>query len=304
MSSILLVLIGSVELGVIYAIMSLGVFISFRTLNTADLTVDGSFTLGAAGSAMLCLAGHPVLGLLVAFIIGCGAGAITSLLNTKLGIQALLAGILMMLGLYSINLRIMGKPNVPLSGVNVTTIYTAVANWRIGVSGFAIGKLVISVIVLVVIVVLLWLFLKTKLGFALRATGDNEDMVRSSGVDTDIMKLLGMAISNGLVALSGGMIAQYQKFSDISMGTGMVVIGLASVIIGEVVFGTKSLGRRIIAVSLGSVVYRLIIAIALQLGMPATDLKLVSAVIVAIALAAPYLGKKFKLKAGKKSNAN
>ncbi|MDR2606479.1 MAG: ABC transporter permease [Oscillospiraceae bacterium] len=302
MSSILLVILGSVELGVIYAIMSLGVFLSFRTLDTADLTVDGSFTLGAACSAMLCLAGHPFLGLIAAFVIGCGAGAVTSLLNTKLGIQALLSGILMMLALYSVNLRIMGKPNVPLSGINVTTIYTSVANWRIGENGYAIGKLVISVGILVAIVALLWLFLKTKLGFALRATGDNEDMVRSNGLDTDLMKLLGMALANGLVALSGGMIAQYQKFSDISMGTGMVVIGLASVIIGEVVFGTKSLGRRIIAVSLGSVVYRLIIAVALQLGMPATDLKLVSAVIVAIALAAPYLGK--KLKAGKKFNAN
>lgn len=285
---LLTVILGSVELGLIYAIMSLGVFISFRTLDTPDLSVDGSFPLGASVSAVLCIAGHPVLGLVIAFAAGLAAGAVTSLLNTKLGIQALLAGILMMLGLYSVNLRVMGnRPNLPLSKTG--TIYTLLADWRF-------GKLAISLAVLALVIIILVLFLKTKLGFCLRATGDNDNMVRASGVDTDTMKLIGMAISNGLVALAGGMIAQYQKFADISMGTGMVVIGLASVIIGEVIFGTKSLVRRLIAVALGSIVYRLVIALALQLGMPPTDLKLVSAVIVTIALASPILARKIRMR--------
>lgn len=285
-------LLGSGELGIIYAIMALGVFISFRTLNTPDLTVDGSYVLGAAVCAIVTADGHPFLGLFIAFLAGAIAGATTSLLNTKMGIQPLLSGILVMFGLYSINLWVMGsKPNVSLN--NTTTIFDLPILKGLG----KYDEITVSLILLVVILFVLYFFLKTRFGFVLRATGDNEHMVRASGVDTDSTKLFGLALSNGLVGLTGGMIAQYNGFADIQMGTGMVVIGLASVIIGEVVFGTKSLLRRLIAVTLGSVLYRIIIALAFEMNMPATDLKLVSAIIVALALSAPKIGGVFtKLK--------
>lgn len=278
----LLQLQGSLELGIIYAIMALGVFISFRTLNMPDLTVDSSFTLGAAFSAVLCVSGHPVLGLLAAFAAGCAAGSITALLTTKLKIQPILSGILMMLALYSVNLKVMGnKANIPLSRVlKIPTIFTPFYETALQ---DAIA-LILSSAILAIILMLLYYFLRTKFGLVLRATGDNDKMVRAYGVDTDFTTLVGLALSNGLVAVSGALIAQYQAFADVSMGIGMVVIGLASVIIGEVIFGTRSLFRRLLAVILGAVAYRVIIAVALRLGMPPTDLKLVSAFIVAIAL--------------------
>ena len=274
-----LVFKGSMELGIIYAIMALGVFISFRTLNMPDLTVDGSFVSGAAVSAVMCTQHAPFLGLLLAFVAGCAAGCITALLHTKLRIQPLLSGILTMLALYSLNLKIMSnRANIPL--INVKTIFSGLES----VLGSDYGKIVVAMIILAVTVVLLYLFLKTKLGFVLRATGDNAQMVRALGVNTDFTVLLGLAVSNGLVGLSGAIIAQDQSFVDISMGTGMVVIGLASVIVGEVIFGTATLRRRLLAVILGAILYRLVIAIALELGMPSQDLKLVSAAIVALAL--------------------
>lgn len=278
----LLLLQGSLELGIIYAIMALGVFISFRTLNMPDLTVDSSFTLGAAFSAILCVSGQPVLGLILAFVAGCAAGSITALLTTKLRIQPILSGILMMLALYSINLKVMGnKANIPLSkALNVSTIFTPFYDTMLK----SYIAMILSTVILVLVLILLFTFLKTKFGLVLRATGDNDKMVRASGMDTDFTTIAGLSLSNGLVALSGALIAQYQAFADVSMGIGMVVIGLASVIIGEVIFGTKSLLRRLIAVVLGAVLYRFILAIALRLGMPPTDLKLISAVIVTIAL--------------------
>lgn len=280
---------GSVELGIIYAIMALGVFISFRTLNMPDLSVDGSFVLGAAVSAVLTLKGQPFLGLGIAFIAGCGAGSITALLHTKLKIQPLLAGILTMLALYSLNLKVMsGRANIPL--LNKTSVFTLFE----GMFG-DYNKLVFSLALLAVILFLLFLFLKTRLGFVLRATGDNDHMVRALGVNTDFVILVGLALSNGLVAVAGALIAQSQSFVDIGMGIGMVVIGLASVIIGEVVFGTSSLLRRLMAVILGSILYRLIIAVALEVGMPSTDLKLVSAVIVAIAMSMPILQQRLSV---------
>ncbi len=285
-----LALMGSIELGIIYALMALGVFISFRTLNMPDLTVDGSFVLGAAISAVMCTAGQPYLALPVAFTAGLLAGSVTAFLHTKLKIQPLLAGILVMLGLWSINLRVMsGKANIPL--INKTTVFSLVDNTPFA----AHPGLFIASLILIIILLLLFFFLKTELGLAIRATGDNRDMVRALGVNTNSTILIGMAVSNGLVALSGSLIAQYQSFADISMGTGMVIIGLASVIIGEVLFGTTSLLRRLIAVILGAILYRLVIALALELGMPATDLKLVSAVIVALALAMPVFKERFLL---------
>lgn len=293
-------LIGSVELGMIYAILALGVFLSFRTLNTPDLTVDGSIVTGAAASAMLCtLNVHPLLALAAAFIGGACAGAVTALLNTKLKIQALLAGILVMLGVYSINLRIMGgKANLPL--MKSETLYSKAGE----LFPAQYSKLIVGAVVLVIAVAIFFFFLKTRIGFALRATGDNEEMVRAAGISSDNMKLLGLAVSNGFVGLAGGLLAQYQGYCDIGMGVGMVVIGLASVIIGEVIFGTSNLLRRLIAVALGAVVYRLILAIALNFGMQATDMKLVSAVIVVIALSMGVLGETFSIRKKKRGAKN
>ncbi|HOB29608.1 MAG: ABC transporter permease [Dethiobacteria bacterium] len=282
--------LSSVELGVIYAIMSLGVFISFRTLNMPDLTVDGSFVLGAAVSAVLCTAGRPLAGIILALAAGALAGSVTALLHTKLKIQPILSGILTMLALYSINLKVMGnRANIPL--LNQKTIFN-LPEWMPGPDYAA---LIISLLLLFTVMILLYFFLKTKIGLVLRATGDNEQMVRALGVSTDLTKLIGLALANALVALSGALIAQYQSFADVGMGIGMVIIGLASVIIGEAIFGTSNLLRRLIAVILGSIVYRLAIAFALELGMPPTDLKLISAVIVCAALSMPTIKEQLSL---------
>ena len=277
-------LMSSVELGVIYAIMALGVFLSFRTLNMPDLTVDGSFVLGAAFSAVLCTAGYPLAGIALAIVAGALAGGVTALLHTKLKIQPILSGILTMLALYSINLKVMGgRANIPL--LHEKTIFTLLP-W---LPGLKHAVLLISLILLIAVALLLYLFLKTRLGLVLRATGDNEQMVRSQGVSTDLTKFIGLALANALVGLSGALIAQYQSFADVGMGIGMVIIGLASVIIGEAVFGTTGLLRRLFAVILGAILYRLVIALALELGMPPTDLKLISAVIVCLALSMPAI---------------
>lgn len=281
-------LLGAIELGTIYAVLALGVFLSFRTLNMPDLTVDGSIVTGMATAAVMCSAGiNPYISLVGAFIAGACAGFMTGILHTRLKIQAILAGILVMLASYSINLRIMGKtPNIPLT--KSETIY----NMADKILPSKYSGIVIGFIVLAVIILLLYLFLQTRLGFVFRATGDNEDMVRAAGVSGDNMKLMGLAISNGLVGLAGGMLAQNQAFADISSGTGMMIIGLASVILGEVVFGTRTLLRRLISASLGAILYRVIISQALYLGMESSDLKLVSAVIVAVALYLGILGEK------------
>lgn len=281
-------LLGSLELGMIYAVLALGVFLSFRTLNMPDLTVDGSIVTGMAISAVICAGGgHPLLALLGAFAGGCLAGLLTGLLHTRLKIQAILAGILVMMASYSVNLRIMGKtPNIPLT--KSETIYK-IAD-RLLPPQYA--GIVLNLVLLAVIIAVLYLFLQTRLGFVFRATGDNEDMVKACGVSCDSMKLLGLALSNGLVGLAGGMLAQNQAFADINSGVGMMVIGLASVILGEVIFGTKTLLRRLIAAALGAVVYRILMAQALYLGMETTDMKLVSAAIVAVALSLGLLGEK------------
>ena len=238
---------------------------------------------------MICsLGGNPVLALAVSFVFGAMAGIITALLNTKLKIQPLLAGILVMLGAYSINLRIMGnKSNIALTKSD--TIYKMTKEIFPG----TYTSLVLGILIVAVAITLLYFFLKTRLGFALRATGDNEDMVRASGISSDQMKVFGLSLSNGLVGLAGGLLAQYQSYADIGMGVGMVVIGLASVIVGEAIFGTRSLIRRLIAVALGAILYRLAIAVALAAGMPANDLKLVSALIVTVALALGVMGENF-----------
>lgn len=295
-------LLGAIELGTIYAILALGVFISFRTLNMPDLTVDGSIVTGMATSAVLCVAGvNPYVALVGAFAAGACAGLLTGFLHTKLKIQAILAGILVMLASYSINLRIMGKtPNIPLTKSD--TIYKMADQ----IMPSKYSGIILGIIILVVIIALLYMFLQTRIGFVFRATGDNEDMVRAAGVSGDTMKLLGLALSNGLVGLAGGMLAQNQAFADINSGTGMMVIGLASVILGEVVFGMSTLLRRLIAASLGAILYRIIISQALYIGMESSDLKLVSAIIVAMALYLGLLGErgaKIRKKRGKNEKA-
>ncbi len=281
-------IIGTFELGIIYGIMALGIFLSFRTLNMPDLTVDGSFVTGAAVSVVLSMNGHPFLGLILAFFAGGGGGCIAAFLHTKLKIQALLAGILAMLALYSINLKIMGgRANIAL--LNKPTVFSEFEKVFSG----DYSKLIIATLIMLILLVILFLFLNTRLGFLLRATGDNDQMVRALGVNTDMTIFVGLGVANAFVALSGALLAQYQSYVDVGMGVGMVVIGLASVIIGEVVFGISSLIRRLFAVVLGSCLYRLFIAFALELGMPANDLKLVSAIIVALAISAPVLKNHF-----------
>lgn len=272
-------LIGTVEQGLVYGVMALGVYITFRILDFPDLTVDGSFPLGAAVVARtISSGGSPLTGTLLAMVAGLLGGLTTGFLNTKLKISGLLAGILTMTALYSVNLRVMGRANIPL--LRKPTLI----NWFID-RGFA--PWVFFLIVLLLTKVLLDLFLKTEIGFALRATGDNEQMIRTCGVDTDSMKLLGLGLSNALVALSGALVAQYQGFADVGMGIGTVVSGLASVIIGQALVRFRGLGWATTGVIVGSVVYRLAIFAALRIGLAPTDLKLITAVLVVLALSAP-----------------
>ncbi|MFC4553668.1 ABC transporter permease [Georgenia faecalis] len=279
-------MITAVELGLIYAVMALGVYLTFRVLNFPDLTVDGSFTTGAATAAVLITNGtDPLLATAAAGVAGIGAGVITGLLHTKGGINPLLAGILTQIGLYSINLRIMGAANAPL--LRETTIFTPLR--EAGLLGGAVAIALLAAVVLVVKVALDW-FLHTDLGLALQATGDNEEMIRSFGVSTDRMKILGLALSNGLVGLAGATVAQYQGFADISMGIGLIVVGLASVILGQAVFGSRTVVISTLAVVLGAILYRVVIQLALQVGLNPNDMKLISALIVVAALVVPQWG--------------
>lgn len=285
-----LVVIGTIEQGLMYSIMVLGVYLTFRILDYADLTVDGSFTLGAATAATLITAGYnPWLATMIAFFAGTLAGTFTGILHTKFKITPLLSGILTMTALYSVNLRVMGKANISL--LRLRTVFSDFSELPFVNDDY--GVLILGLLAVIIIGVLVYLFLETEFGLAVRATGDNELMIRSLGVNTDIMKITGLALSNGLVAFAGSFVAQNQLFADISMGIGMIIIGLASVIIGEVLIGTSSIGRTVIAVLCGGVIYRGIIAIVLQLGLEATDLKLVTAFIVIFALISPQLKNKF-----------
>ncbi|WP_019423572.1 ABC transporter permease [Paenibacillus sp. OSY-SE] len=280
MSGFLMAMQKSVELGLLYAIMALGVYITFRILDFPDLTVDGSFTTGAAIAA-LCITSdiHPLIGTVLAFLGGGIAGMITGLIHTKGKINALLSGILMMIALYSINLRIMGKANIGI--VDTDTVLTPLSQ------GYTM-LIVMGVFALLVKFGLDW-FLRTEIGLSLRATGNNPRMIRSFGVHTDSTLILGVSLSNALVALSGALVAQSQGFADIQSGVGMIVVGLASVIIGEAIFGHRTIARATFAVLLGAVLYRVIVAIALRLQMNATDMKLLTAVIVIVALTLPMI---------------
>ncbi|HIW35753.1 MAG TPA: ABC transporter permease [Candidatus Treponema faecavium] len=287
----LLAVQGAVSQGVLWGIMTLGVYITFKILDFPDMTVDGSFALGGSVSAVMIVHGiAPGFSLIAAFAAGAIAGIVTGLLHTKLEIPGILAGILSMIALYSINIRVMGQANTPLLGL--TTLMTS---WE---TLFALDRnlssLIVGVIICAAVIAALYWFFGTEVGCAIRATGNNERMVRALGVDTDIMKIIGLALSDALVALSGGLVAQSQGYADVGMGTGTLVIGLASIIIGEVVFGRRvAFWYYLMSVVFGSIIYRLIIAIVLQLGLKSTDLKLLTAVLVVAALSVPVLSKKF-----------
>ena len=284
--------LSTVSQGLLWAIMALGVFLTFRVLDIADLSVEGTFPLGAAVAATLIDAGHSVwFAMLIALIAGCIGGTVTALLTTKLKIPALLSGILTMIGLYSVNLMIMGKANVPL--LRAETVFTLTEN-LFGISS-VVATLIVGLVATVIVGAIMYWFFGTVLGTAIRATGCNPQMARAQGINTNVMVILGLLISNGLVALSGALVAQSNGFADVGMGTGTIVIGLASVIIGEVLFGTRSFKNWLISVVLGSVVYRAVIAIVLELGMPPNDLKLFTAVLVAIALTLPLIKNKFAI---------
>lgn len=280
-------IIGSIQLGFLYAAMAMGVYISFRILNTADLTVDGSFTLGMAVAAMLTVSGHPYIGVLLAIICGALAGCVTGILQTVMKIHPILASILTMTGLYSVNIAIMeGKSNVSLVGQeNIFSSFQKLTE----IDGNTC-KTILPIIVCAIVLIIMIIFYKTRMGLAIRATGDNENMVESSSINANIYKCLGLAIANALVALSGAIITQYQSFSDVGSGSGMVVIGLASVIIGETLVGKRTVTIGFVSAIVGSVIYRIIIAIALKFDLfPSYALKIISAIIVVIALIIPNI---------------
>lgn len=281
----------ALELGCIYALVAMALYLSFRVLNIADMTTDGAFTLGCAVSATAAVAGHPVLGLLLAMAAGAAAGAITALLQTRLGVPSILAGIVTNTGLYTVNLAVMGfSSNVPM--LKTTTVFTMLEDL---LGKEAPVQLILAAVIAVAACAALVLFLGTRLGLSIRATGDNPDMVRASSINTAFTVLIGLCISNALTALSGAVLAQYQRSADINLGTGMVVIGLASLIIGETLFARGGLWTKAAAALAGSILYRFIIALALRANIPSECLKLLSAVIVGLAIAAPALREKAAL---------
>jgi putative ABC transport system permease protein len=302
-------LIGALTIGLILSLLALGVVISFRIFHFPDITADGSITLGAAVAAVLLAAGvNPLLATAAGCVSGMIAGATTGVLHTKFKIHGLLSGILVMTALYSINLHVMGKSNLPLASETTLATYAErigmrmlggaanfnLAGWEIGARDA--GVLALALAASAIIGWLMYLFFRTNLGTAMRATGDNDQMIRAMGVNHGNMLILGLMLSNGLIALSGALLAQYQGFADVQMGIGMVVWGLASVIIGEALTGTQHLGLTITGAVMGSVLFRLLIAIALRWGLNPNDLKLITAVFVFIALVLPNLLGKLKRK--------
>ena len=288
------VISSALELGFIYALVALALFLSYRVLNIADMTTDGAFTLGCAVSATIALTGHPLLALPAAMLAGAAAGFITALLQTKWGVPSILAGIITNTGLYTVNLAVMGfSSNVNL--MKADTIFTLCRDF-LG-SGY---KLILAAVITLSACVLMVLFLKTRLGLSIRATGDNPEMVRASSINTAFPVTVGLCVANSLTALSGAVLAQYQRTADINLGTGMVIIGLASLIIGETVFGRGGMWLKVAGVLLGSIVYRFVIAIALRLDLPSECLKLISAIIVGLAIALPAIRGSLQVRRQKK----
>lgn len=310
-------LIGSTTIGLILALLALGIFISFRIFDFPDITAEGSFTFGAATAASLIVAGmNPLMASFIAFLAGMAAGAVTGIIHTRFKINPLLAGILVMTALYSLNLHVMGKSNMPL--LSETTVFTWIENFSNTVSGVDSKTMIIGwevstrdlwtlfffSLAIAAFSFILWWFFKTNIGTAMRATGDNDQMIRALGVNTKTMIIAGIGISNGFIALAGAMLAQYQGFADVQMGIGMMVWGLASVIIGEAIINDNSLGFVIAGAVLGSILFRLLVAIALRWGLNPNDLKIITALFVFIALILPGIMKnKKKLTLKWKSNA-
>ncbi len=293
--------LGAVSQGLLWAILAIGVYIAFRILDFADMTSEGSFTLGGSVSAILIAGLHwnPFLSLIIAIFAGMLAGAVTGLLHTKLKIPAILSGILTMIALYSINLRVMGQANTSLLGQN--TVVSIIKDLfpsakTMGIKDSTLQTLVtigIGIVFCSMVIAFLYWFFGTEIGCTIRATGNNEAMVRAQGMNTDSMKILGLVLGNGLVALSGALVAQSQGYADVSMGIGAIVIGLASIVIGEVVRRKqRSFARKLTAIIIGAIIYRIIIALVLQIGLNTDDLKLLTAVVVAIALSVPVLKSK------------
>lgn len=290
--------IGAIELGLVYSLLAFGTYISFRILNVADLTVDGSFVLGAAVSAVFTFNDKPILGLILAIAAGALTGVVTASLQTKMGIQPILAGILTMTGLYSINLMVMGgKANIPL--LNKTNVFT-LAEAAFKSKSYKIFALLI--IVFSVFAILNWFF-RTQLGLSIRATGDNENMCRASSIDTDFVKIVGFAVANAIVALSGALVAQMQQSADVNMGAGMVVISFASIIIGSVIIKNKNITLGLISVIIGSLIYRFIIALILTTNFPPSYLKLISSLVVITALSFPNIKNKMEMNKMKRGRA-
>lgn len=300
-------LIGSFTIGLILALLALGIFISFRIFDFPDITAEGSFTFGAAtAAAMIASGANPLLASLVAFLAGMAAGSLTGIIHTRFKINPLLAGILVMTALYSVNLHVMGRSNIPL--LDKSTIFTWIEKFSANIYGDASKTMVIGweiatkdlwilflcFVGILTFSLILWWFFRTNIGTAMRATGDNSQMIRALGVNTKTMIIVGIAISNGFIALSGAMLAQYQGFADVQMGIGMMVWGLASVIIGESIINDTGLGFVIIGAVAGSILFRLLVAIALRWGLNPNDLKIITALFVFIALILPTVMKNKK----------
>ena len=298
-------ILGGVNQGFIWAILALGVYVSYRLLDFADLTCEGSVTFGASLAAMFIWKGVPaIVAVLLAFLGGMLAGAITGVLHTKLKIPPILSGILTMISLYSINIHIMslasgssGTANLSLLNYSKDTLYAQFKNL------FGMAKtpasLVLGILIAALVIVLMYWFFGTEFGCTIRATGTNANMCRAQGIDTDFTKIVGLALSNGLIALAGSLLCQYQSYSDVNMGVGSIVNGLASIIIGETLFAkAKNFAVRLIGIVAGAVIYRIVVAIVIYSGMPSTDLKLMTAVIVAIALSLPMVRRFFAKKNG------
>ena len=300
MMSLINALPGAVAQGLIWGIMAIGVYLTFRILDIADLTVDGSLGTGGAVCIMLMLSGHNVWTAMAgATIAGMAAGLATGILHTFMGIPAILDGILTQLGLYSINLKTMGKSN---QAINVDKFDLLVSLRFIRKVPFYKNTILIVAIAIIVLIVVLYWFFGTELGCSLRATGCNDKMARAQGINTDFNRVLGLMISNGLVALSGAMLCQYQGFADINMGRGAIVIGLAAVIIGEAIFGKifRNFGFKLLAVALGSIIYYLVLQVVIWLGIDTDLLKLLSAAVVAVFLAIPTWKNRYFSKMGKR----
>ena len=292
--------IGSLQLGLIYGFLAIGIYISFRIMNIPDLTAEGSFTFGLVVAAVFADLGHPILGIVLALAAGALAGVVTGALTVYLRIPAILAGILTMSGLYSVNLLTMdSKANLTLIGVD--TIFSLTA--PIFGGDLDLAKTLVNLVLVALAVFLIYTFFKTRIGLSIRATGDNEYMVRASSINIGVTKILALALSNAIIALSGGILAQYQQFADISSGVGMLVVGLASVIIGEAFLGQRGILCGLCAAVLGSIIYRLLIALAYQTNIfPSAAFRLISAVIVTIALAIPAIKQLLDMQRKRKEN--